>query len=122
MHKGNDLYTGTTTDSMIGKHQGIDVFADILQKIILGDGGYTACGTVHIPFTGPQIHPARLKRGQTLAEYKKLAHEKKVYNTIHSHWRGRVEHFLAVHTWDDSRHSKTGGGISISCTMQSHVQ
>jgi len=58
-------------------------------------GGFTASRYFVLPYNSDQIHPARLTRGQTEEHYKHAAHEKKIFNTYHSHWRSRVEHFFS---------------------------
>jgi len=91
---GGKIWVGTVTDHTLGTMDGNQDMLVSHNARSLVDGGYTQSRYLDTPYDSPEIHPLRLRDGQTIEEYKAEAHEKKVYNTIHSHWRARVEHIF----------------------------
>ena len=83
---------GSCNDGEILEQSGV---MDILREndwMILGDGGFKRSQWVVVPYSGPQIQPKRLQRGETLEEYRRWADRCRRINTVHAHFRSRVEH------------------------------
>ena len=74
---GGKIWVGTVTDHTLGQIDGIqDVLAHNGARCLV-DGGYTQSRYLETPWDSPEIHPLRLRPGQTIEQYKAEAHEKK---------------------------------------------
>lgn len=88
------LYSGTTGDSYAQRHSQIEQKLRQFHVKALADGAFVSSDVVTKPHSGPQIHPKRLKPGQTVEQYKVEANAKKSKNEQIGFFRSRVEHMF----------------------------